>query len=309
MPFDASPGVVQSTHNLCRKGQFPYPHMEFISKWIFTQGENAMYYVMLEPGNSDFVDGVTRAFPRFRSKRLDAVITALDAAQRNHTAPTLRTLLTGMDTWSNQDPKEFANRGGTKGVAYRLWMEAKQALKDNFNQNFPGNNPQPPQNCPGTTLLGVYVPEGEGQMEICHGFAYRWAVAAGKIPEDLVITARRGTTYNGTNMMRVLYPGGYNTLLPARVGGMMQLQAGDIIALFTPPIHRGQGPALAHSLIAKTATTWFSANNAGTFGVGTGRTEINTTQNFGHGCGWLGNDDQFRTVTGNVAHVVYRRIP
>lgn len=274
-----------------------------------------MYYEMLAPGDSDFVKGVNRSFPRFRSKRLDDVIAALDAAQTNHTAQTLLTLLTRMNTWRNQDPKEFANRGGTNGVAYRLWMEAKQALRNNFNQNFAGNNPLPPPNCPGTTLLGVYVPEGEGQVEICHAFAYRWAVAAGKIREDAALPARKdGAAYNPGTVMPVLYPRGYNSLLPARVNGAIQLQPGDIVAMFVVPAPP-HPPSLGHSLIAETATTWFSANNAGTFGVGTGRSRIDTTGQFGVfgggriRVGWVGNTSAWMRPEGISVQVVYRRIP
>ena len=89
----------------------------------------------------------------------------------------------------------------------------------------------------------------------------------------------------------------------------MQLQAGDVVAMFSG-VAAG-APSLGHSLIAETATTWFSANNAGTFGVGTGRTRIDTTQNFGviagHQVGWIGAGNQWMRPDGIVVDVVYRR--
>jgi hypothetical protein len=218
-----------------------------------------------------------------------------------------------MHVWRTQDPQEFANRGSTNGVAYRLWMEAKQALANRYHQVFHQPNPRMPPACPGTELLGVYVPEGEGHVEICHGFAYRWAIAAGKISESPTLPARRNVgTFNAANSTPVLYPAGYAGYPPARVGGVMQTQPRDIVAMFVvpPPPHPAN---LGHSLIAETATVWYSANNAGTFGVGTGRSRINTADAFptiaGHQVGWVGTGNQWMRPDGQVVHVVYRRIP
>ena len=58
----------------------------------------------------------------------------------------------------------------------------------------------------------------------------------------------------------------------------MQLRAGDIVAMY---LVVGGTPSLGHSLIAETPTVWVSANNAGTLGVGTRRSQIETTQNLG----------------------------
>jgi hypothetical protein len=164
-----------------------------------------------------------------------------------------------------------------------------------------------PGGCPGDTLLGVYVPEGEGHVEICHAFAYRWFIAAGRMNENPNLPAVGGA-YNANTVPPVLYPLGYAGYPAVRVGGAMQLQAGDVVAMFSGV---PGAPALGHSLIAETATTWFSANNAGTFGVGTGRSRIDTTQNFGvfagHQVGWVDAGNQWRRPDGIIVHVVYRR--
>jgi hypothetical protein len=220
-------------------------------------------------------------------------------------------LLNALHDWRTQDPREFANRGGTTGVAYRLWMEAKQILENRYHVVFPHPHPPMPPNCPGTELLGVYVPEGEGHIEICHGFAYRWAIASGMIPEDHALPARSNFgAFNAANSTPVLYPAGYAGYPAARIGGVMQTQPGDIVAMFVvpPPPHP---PSLGHSLIAETATVWFSANNAGTFGVGTGRSRIDTAGVFGviagHHVGWVGATNQWMRPDGHAVSVVYRR--
>ena len=270
-----------------------------------------MYCEMLAAGDTSFEDGINRSFPRFRTKRLDEVVTALKAVQNLRNAQNLQALYKAMHNWRTNEPKEFANRGGTDGVAYRLWMEAKQTLKNLFHQPFPESDPPKPPVCPGDLILNVYVPEGEGHVEICHGFAYRWAIAAGKIAENPILPARKGlTSFNGPNADPVLYPAGHAGYPAARAGGAMQLQAGDIVAMY---LVAGGTPSLGHSLIAETPTTWFSANNAGTFGVGTGRSRIDTTQNFGtfagHQVGWVGNGNQWMRPDGVAVDVVYRRIP
>ena len=107
-------------------------------------------------------------------------MTALKAVQNLRNAQNLQALYKAMHNWRTNEPKEFANRGGPDGVAYRLWMEAKQTLKNLFHRAFPESDPPKPATCPGDLILGIYVPEGEGHTEICHGFAYRWVIAAGK---------------------------------------------------------------------------------------------------------------------------------
>jgi hypothetical protein len=268
-----------------------------------------MYYVMLAPGNTEFVTAVQRGGLRFRTKRLDEVVAALEAAQKVRSAQTFAALLNALHVWRTNEPNEYANRGGTQGVAYRLWMETKQHLENRFNQNVNTPNPPMPGGCPGDTLLGVFVPPGEGHTEICHGFAYRWFIAAGEMAENPVLPAVGGS-YNALTVTPVLYPLGYAGYPAARVGGVMQLQPGDVVAMFVLPA-MGGAALLGHSLIAETPTTWFSANNAGTFGVGTGRSRIDTTQNFGvfagNQVGWIGNGNQWMRPDGIVGTVVYRR--
>lgn len=271
-----------------------------------------MYYELLAPGNTEFADNVKRTVG-FKSGRLEYVITKVVAAQGNPSPVTLQALLNAMHSWRNQDPHEFSNRGGTNGVAYRLWIEAKQALNNLYHIQFPHPNPPMPPGCPGTELLGVYVPEGEGHVEICHGFAYRWAIAAGKIAESAALPARRNmTAFNGQNCKPVLYPAALHSYPLARAGGVMRTQPGDIIAMFVAPRPPEPG-VLGHSLIAATATAWFSANNAGTFGVGTGRSRIDTAAAFpniaGYQMGWVGAGNKWMRPDGVEMHVVYRRIP
>ena len=267
-----------------------------------------MYYVMLAAGNTDFVTGISRGVLRSRTKRLDAVVAALETAQKVRNAQTLSNLLNLLHAWRTNEPNEYANRGGTNGVAYRLWMEAKQLLHNKYHQVVNTADPPMAAGCPGDTLLGVYVPEGEGHTEICHGFAYRWFIAAGKMDESPALPAVLGPFNAGTSTP-VLYPLGFAGYPPARVAGVIQLQPGDMVAMFSGV---GAGaPSLGHSLIAETPTTWFSANNAGTFGVGTGRTRIDTTQNFGvfagNQVGWIGAGNQWMRPDGIIVDVVYRR--
>ncbi len=270
-----------------------------------------MYKVMLEQGDTEFVTGIDRGFLRHRTSRLSRVVEKLLAAQANLTAATLGDLLTALFAWRNNETIEYAGRGGTDGVAYRLWMEAKQMYMNRFHFNAPTPDPPIPPNCPGDVLLGVYVPPGEGHVEICHGFAYRWAIAAGKIAEDPALSAKNGP-FNADLVTPVLYPLGHAGYPAARVAGAIMLRAGDIVAMFiVPPAHPPWG--LGHSLIAVTPTTWFSANNAGTFGVGTGRSQIDTTVNFGifmgHQVGWVGTENRWMRPDGIQVDVVYRRIP
>lgn len=270
-----------------------------------------MYFDLLAPGNPEFVQSVGRVFGT-RSARLTQVISAFESAQKVFSQASLLALLNALYAWRTQDPREFANRGGTNGVAYRLWMEARQFLANRHHQAFPQQNPSMPAGCPGTELLGIYVPEGEGHVEICHAFAYRWAIAAGKMPESPALPARRSSgSYNAANVTPVLYPAGYTGYPPVRAGGVLQTQPGDIIAMFDNP-NPPQQMKLGHSLIAETASIWFSANNAGTFGVGTGRTRINTAGPFpviaGNQVGWVGAGNQWLRPDGQIVHVVYRRL-
>jgi hypothetical protein len=270
-----------------------------------------MYLDLLAPTNTEFVAAIDRSFPRFRSKKLDQVVAALQAAKVFVSATTLAAVITTLHQWRIGEPKEFANRGGTAGVAFRLWMEAKQLIRNRFGQMIAYADPQMPPLCPGVMLLNVYVPEAEGHIEICHGFAYRWAIASGMIQESPHLRAAKSTAYNAQSVPPALYPLGSANYPAARVGGAMQLHPGDIVAMFTRPPPQGGLPALGHSLVAETPTIWFSANNAGTFGVGTGRSRINTAQPFGifggHQVGWIGATNQWRRPDGIIMDVIYRR--
>ena len=271
-----------------------------------------MYFDLLTPGNTEFVQSIGRILG-YKSTRLSNVISAFEAAQKVFNQASLLTLLNALQAWRVQDPQEFANRGGSNGVAYRLWMETKQFLANRYNQRFTQPNPPMSTTCPGTELLGIYVPEGEGHVKICHAFAYRWAIAAGKMTESPALPARkRSGSYNAANVTPVLYPAGFTGYASVRVGGAMQTQPGDIIAMFDNP-NPPQPMKLGHSLIAETASIWFSANNAGTFGVGTGRTRIDTASAFpviaGFQVGWVGTGNQWMRPDGQIVHVVYRRIP
>lgn len=266
-----------------------------------------MYLDLLRPHDTTFETSINRMFPRYRSPRLAAVVLAVQAAQNNLTMNTAAAVASAMIKWRQQDPNEFANRGQTNGVGYRLWMEVKQLIRNRWGQQIGMADP-PKLGAPGDVLLNVYVPADPGHFEICHGFAYRWAIAAGKIAENPLLSAMNGP-FNAGNVTPVLYPNGAAGYPAARVGGVVQLQAGDIVAMF---VNLGHGNyTLGHSLIAETATTWFSANNTGTFGVGVGRVRVDTTQNFGvfmgNQVGWVGNGNQWMRPDGQVVEVVYRR--
>jgi hypothetical protein len=271
-----------------------------------------MMYDLLRHGNTTFVDSTLRGSFHTKSNRLKAVISALHEAQNEQLPHKFHLLLGAIDRWRQNDPNEFQIRGNVNGVSYRLWMESKQALKNLNGLVFPAPDPIMPNGCPGNELLGVYVPDYDGQMEICHAFAYRWAIAAGKITENGNISAINGP-FNGAAIDNALYPNGYAAYPAARLNGIVQLIPGDIIAMYT--IAQGQPPALGHSLIAIDANRWFAANNAGTFGVATGRTEVNLlvhpNPNFGGlQRGWIDNGNELRRVMDdNTVRVVYMRIP
>lgn len=270
-----------------------------------------MYLVLLAPGNTEFKDTIRRKFPQSRSPRLEAVLAALTAVQGGLNLPKLTTLNTALDDWQKKDPKEFTNRAGTNGAFYRLAMEVRQVALNHFNNKISTLAPIMPPDCPGDVLLDIYVPAGEGHTEICHGFSYRWVVAAGKMEESAALSTKSGTAYNAESVVDVLYPGGFKSYQPARVNGVMQVQPGDLIGMFALPAKEAGVIALGHSLIAETQTTWFSANNAGTFATGTGRSRIDTTgtfEKFGKfQVGWIDNGNQWRRPDGEVLHVVYRR--
>lgn len=274
-----------------------------------------MYHELLDPHDTEFADLVGRSFPRYQSDSLKTVLAALRAVQTNGvTAANLQGLLTAMHAWRTVEGNEFRNRGGSKGAAYRLWMEAKQFLQNRFQIAFQQADPIMPADCPGDTVLGVYVPLAEGGVEICHGFAYRWRIAAGRMTESANVKAsgspkRKQFSFNGDNMVSVLYPNGINTYPPARANGGMLVQAGDMVGMYQEVLPNVY--ALGHSLIAQTPTRWIAANNAGTFGSGTDRTSVDTAAPqpaFGpHQAGWVGNGNIWKRIDGVDVYVVYVR--
>jgi hypothetical protein len=159
-------------------------------------------------------------------------------------------------------------------------MEAKQLLRNRFATAYAdhADPPQPPD-CPGTMLLGAYVPPGEGDAEICHGFSYRWLVASGRMPIHPDVSPVGGN-YNGHIMKPVFFPFPRPHYPPVRVARTLQVQAGDLIGFF-------DGPYLMHSLIAEDQTHWFGANNFGCFGSDAGRTRVDMTI---QGSRWINAD-------------------
>lgn len=274
-----------------------------------------MYHELLDQYDTEFAELVGRSFPRYLTDALKSVLAALSTVQSNGVNDTdLQALLNALHAWRTNEPTEFRNRGGSKGAAYRLWMEAKQFLKNGSQITFQQADPIMPADCPGDTVLGVYVPLAEGGVEICHGFAYRWRIAAGVMAEAANVKAsgspkRKQFSFNGDNMVNVLYPNGINTYPPARANGVMQVQPRDLIGMYqetAPNVF-----SLGHSLIAETPTRWMAANNAGTFGSGTDRTSVETAAPqpaFGsHQPGWVGNGNTWKRIDGVDVKVVLVR--
>lgn len=60
----------------------------------------------------DFEDDINRKSKlRFRSKRLDALVLAIDQFIKRHDRETLQAVEQKLDIWKREDPKEFADRG------------------------------------------------------------------------------------------------------------------------------------------------------------------------------------------------------
>ena len=156
-----------------------------------------------------------------------------------------------------------------------------------------------------TTVAGTYVPNhAYPHSEICHSFVYRWLIARGRItgnyPDPL-------PELNGISGKRILFtpPG-----MPARTGGIIQALPGNIIGFW-------DGMTLVHSMVVITPNSWFGANNAGCFGVGTGRTRIMDVnggfpgamiRNANMRLGWVGNNNQWRAMAGTL-RVTCRNFP
>lgn len=79
---------------------------------------------MLAISHDTFKTRTARWFPRYRSKRMDAVLTALERYEADQTANKLDTLRQAMVTWKATDPKEWANRDQlSNGLCVQLWKE------------------------------------------------------------------------------------------------------------------------------------------------------------------------------------------
>jgi hypothetical protein len=268
---------------------------------------------MLKPDNREFKEAV--AFHKTfggPSRRLQTVLDTLEQCQvplqpYRRSQDQLFALLTALYQWRIWEGGEYADRGSKDGVAYRLWMETKQLLKNIFDEEPYQNqhNPPRPTDCPGDTIMGVYVPPASRRdSEICHAFAYRGLVASGRLLE----THPADSNDWGAQSSMFLYPGGVGAYLansPARANGVVLLQPGDLIGMFLDN-------TLVHSLIAVTATQWIAANNFGTFGDPTGgRTLIDSAHGLRtdpHQVGWVDLGHQFRRVDGQVVDVIYRRL-
>jgi hypothetical protein len=155
-----------------------------------------------------------------------------------------------------------------------------------------------------TMVLGTWVPDlgRSPHHEICHTFVYRWLIGRGLITGNYPDPLQE---LNGDTALPILWPspGG-----PARVNGNITVLPGQIIGFW-------QGHRLVHSMVAETPTAWVGANNAGCFGVTTGRTRIANVNGGFPGAlianpalraGWVGNGNQWRTAGGGLVTVTKR---
>jgi hypothetical protein len=151
-----------------------------------------------------------------------------------------------------------------------------------------------------TIVCGTAVPDHPNpHAEICHGFAYNWLIARGRLQAQPGIHATGGPFHAGA-MQPVLWAAPKQ---PVRVAGVNRVSAGDLIGFFDA---RG---ALVHTMIAETPTTWVGANNQGCFGTGTGRTTIaNIYSRRAPPVGWAdGNSNKVQSMGGPV--YAYFRTP
>lgn len=249
-----------------------------------------MYAQMLAHGDTQFADAVRRpGIFVHPTAELRSVLDAVHACQaarvvENIREQELRTLLTRMFSWRTAQPHEFADRGASAGAGYRLWMEAKQILQNKRRAAYADHaDPSQPAGCPGTTLLGTYVPPNPPQPggapgsndadEICHQFSYRWLVASGRLPYAPEYGDAGNRLFPNDVARRVLFPPVSAPALayqPANLGGHLMVRAGDLIGVFTVEGPRG----LQHSLIAEAPNCWVGANNTATFGERLGRTKV-----------------------------------
>ncbi len=151
-------------------------------------------------------------------------------------------------------------------------------------------------------FLDTYVPElgMSPGSEICHSFVFRWLIANGNFTGDYPDPLENVSSIDAE---RLFFPDmGY----AARTGGEIQVNAGSVIGFWD------YGGNLQHSMIAKTPTSWFGANNTGCFGVPGGRQQIDDVDEVVHGqqnhFGWTGDDNEWQGMYQGLT-VTYRDLP
>jgi|WetSurMetagenome_2_1015567.scaffolds.fasta_scaffold121151_1 hypothetical protein len=273
-----------------------------------------MYKYFLIKGSKKFAAAISRGPLSHKSDSLKEVLTALTLCQDTLTDENLKTLLHRILMWKKNDPKEYKNRAIKEGgMGYQLWMEAKQLLKNNFLQSYSLKDipePSEPAGCPGTTLLGTYVPPG-GAGEVCHAFTYRWLVARGWLRIDARCDPSNATVSIGPDsfkfrpelMKEILFPLA-NTIQPVSSvyhkvmeNKILKIQRGDLVGFFNPH-------GLQHTMIVKDANKWFGVNNLGCFkDMGSERREVEVRSS---DPAWVG--DQWKhALQGGILDVVFRR--
>jgi hypothetical protein len=75
----------------------------------------------------EFEKTIDRNVLHFRSKRLDAVVDAINLFVKSPKRSRLTDITTKLDQWKQMDPKEFANRGKATEVALRKEIADKQS--------------------------------------------------------------------------------------------------------------------------------------------------------------------------------------
>ena len=261
-----------------------------------------MYRVLLTLNNREFEEAVQRTSMHLKSTELKRVESELTKCRQNLNGMNLSALLQALYDWRTKNPKEYSDRGVPRGIGFRLWMEVKQMLRNNFGKRTAHPDPAMPPDCPGS-LLGhqkVFVPPPfeKPDREICHAFSYRYLIASGRL-KDAGQSAGTDGQFNATTMVHVFFPKGGAHYPAVRANGIMAVREGDLVGVFV-------GDVLNHSLIVVSSTVWFGANNLGTFGRPLGRTEVNLNQRLvGQ---WNGTGNLWK-IGGKDLALVYRRLP
>jgi len=283
-----------------------------------TKEDAVMYFDLLKKNNTEFQDSVFRWTSWGKSDSLKNVINALHDAQKEPSLNNIIELCRSLEIWRDRELKEFLDRGGTNGVGYRLWKEAKQFCRNNFKMNYPSVDPLWKDSYPGTEIedsngTKIYVPAPKQSDEICHQFTYRWLVASGKIacrdPYKLDLP-------DAGQAQAAIFPGNIEECSPVRTGGMMQTTRGDIIGFYNiyeshplievagkkrPSPDAVRAVMFQHSMVARNNTVWVGSNNNTCFGVSGDRQDVKLNDSL-----WNGQENAFKR--GNLL-VVYRRVP